>query len=126
MTDKTCLLAGTTPVLRSFDETKAREFYADFLGFEIVFEHRFGENFPLYIGLMRGKCFLHITEHYGDACPGAHVRIATANLDDFLEELTAKDYKYAKPGTPRETPWGTREMTITDPAGNRLTFVQEA
>ena len=29
------------PVLRSFDEAKARAFYFGFLGFEGVFEHRF-------------------------------------------------------------------------------------
>ena len=27
------------PILRSFDEAKAREFYVDFLGFEVVFAH---------------------------------------------------------------------------------------
>ena len=30
-----------TPIFRSFDEAKAREFYIDFLGFEVTFEHRF-------------------------------------------------------------------------------------
>jgi len=30
-----------TPILRSFDERRAKRFYVDFLGFEIVFEHRF-------------------------------------------------------------------------------------
>jgi hypothetical protein len=29
------------PILRIFDETKAREFYLDFLGFSVEFEHRF-------------------------------------------------------------------------------------
>jgi hypothetical protein len=27
---------------------------------------------------------------------------------------------------PEETPWGSLEITITDPAGNRLTFYTEA
>ena len=31
----------TVPVLRSFDEAKAREFYVDFLGFTVEWEHRF-------------------------------------------------------------------------------------
>ena len=29
------------PILRSFDEGKAREFYVDWLGFRIDWEHRF-------------------------------------------------------------------------------------
>ena len=31
----------TTPILRIFDEAKAREFYVDFLGFKVDWEHRF-------------------------------------------------------------------------------------
>ena len=29
------------PILRSFDEATAKEFYVEFLGFKIDFEHRF-------------------------------------------------------------------------------------
>lgn len=32
-------VAKTTPILRIFDETKAREFYAGFVGFSIDWEH---------------------------------------------------------------------------------------
>jgi len=31
----------TTPILRILDEAKAREFYVDFLGFNVDWEHRF-------------------------------------------------------------------------------------
>lgn len=40
----------STPVLRIFDETKARELYVDFLGFSVEFDHRFEANLPLYSG----------------------------------------------------------------------------
>ena len=36
------------PVLRMFDYQKAKEFYVDWLGFEILWEHTFEENFLLY------------------------------------------------------------------------------
>jgi len=42
-------LGRTTPILRMFDETKAREFYVDFLGFKIDWEHRFRDGAPLYM-----------------------------------------------------------------------------
>jgi catechol 2,3-dioxygenase-like lactoylglutathione lyase family enzyme len=42
-------LGTVTPILRIFDIDKAREFYVGFLGFEVQWEHRFGENFPLYM-----------------------------------------------------------------------------
>lgn len=41
------------PILRIFDETKAREFYIDFLGFSVEFEHRFEADLPLYLGINR-------------------------------------------------------------------------
>lgn len=39
----------------------------------------------------------------------------------FHRELSAKEYKYARPGI-EPMPWGTREMSVKDPFGNRLTF----
>ncbi len=114
-----------TPVLRIFDEHKAREFYVGFLGCTIVFEHRFGDNFPLYMGLSLSGCTLHVSEHFGDGCPGAQVRIHCEDITQFLATLASKDYKYFKPGQPEATPWHTLEATIADPFGNKLTFVQE-
>lgn len=35
-------LSPAIPILRIFDQAKAREFYLGFLGFEPEFEHRFG------------------------------------------------------------------------------------
>ena len=57
----------TTPILRIFDENKAVEFYVDFLGFKIDWQHRFEANFPLYLQVSRGECVLHLSEHHGDA-----------------------------------------------------------
>ena len=39
----------TVPILRSFDEAKAREFYVDWLGFGVDWEHRFEPGAPLYM-----------------------------------------------------------------------------
>jgi catechol 2,3-dioxygenase-like lactoylglutathione lyase family enzyme len=114
------------PILRSFDEARARAFYRDFLGFEVTFEHRFEPDLPLYVGLRRGDCELHLSEHYGDATPGSAVRIPVDDVCGFAAELRAKRFGNARPGKPKRTPWGTDEMTITDPAGNRLTFYSKA
>ncbi len=110
-----------TPILRSFDEAKAKEFYVDFLGFNIDWEHRFEDGFPLYMQISKGDCIIHISEHHGDCSPGAALRIDTDELDAFQQQLLAKRYKYARPGI-IDKPWGTREMTIADPFGNKLTF----
>ena len=111
----------TTPILRIFDEAKAREFYVNFLGFKIDWEHRFEPGLPLYMQVSRDGCVLHLSEHYGDASPGAAMRIDSTELDAFHAELAAKHYRYARPGI-EQTPWGTKDMSVKDPFGNRLTF----
>ena len=110
-----------TPILRIFDETTAREFYVDFLGFTVDWEHRFEPGLPLYMQVSKHDCIIHLSEHHGDGCPGAAMRIETDELEGFHRELTAKRYKFARPGI-HEMPWGTTDMTVTDPFGNRLTF----
>jgi uncharacterized glyoxalase superfamily protein PhnB len=115
------LLGKTTPILRIFDERKAREFYLDFLGFAVMFEHRFEPNLPLYMEVRRADCVLHLSEHHGDACPGSALRIEVSDLDALQTELLRRDDRHARPVI-EDMPWGTRDMTIADPFGNRLTF----
>ena len=117
-------LSSTTPILRMFDEAKAREFYVDFLGFTVDWEHRFGENFPLYMQVSKDQCVLHLSEHHGDCSPGSAVRIEAPGVDVMSRELRAKKYRYANPGCAQPTPWGTKELALTDPFGNRLIFYE--
>jgi len=73
------MLRAVTPILRIFDEAKAREFYVDFPGFQV-----------------------------GD-------------IDAYHAELASKQYGYARPDI-GDTPRGSRDMSVKDPFGNRLTF----
>ena len=114
-------LGNSTPILRIFDEAKAREFYVGYLGFRIDWEHRFAPGMPLYLQVSRDGCVLHLSEHHGDACPGATLRIATEDIDDLQRELQQKRYGYAH-ATIEAMPWGSRDMSLRDPFGNRLTF----
>ncbi|HZY18443.1 MAG TPA: glyoxalase superfamily protein [Ramlibacter sp.] len=109
-----------TPILRIFDEAKAREFYVEFLGFQVDWEHRFEPQLPLYLQVSRAGCVLHLSEHHGDCSPGAALRIGTDTLDELHAELTGKAYRYARPSIEAQ-PWG-RELSVRDPFGNRLVF----
>jgi uncharacterized glyoxalase superfamily protein PhnB len=109
------------PVFRSFDESKAKEFYVDFLGFSVDWQHRFEPQLPLYMQLSLGACLLHLSEHFGDASPGSHIRIPITDVASYCAELNAKRYQNARPGF-QAMPWGTTDMTINDPFGNRVTF----
>src|SRR5262247_1850869 len=83
----------TVPILRIFEEAKAREFYVGFLGFQIDWEHRFERDLPLYMQVSRDGCVLHLSEHHGDACPGSALRIETTGLTAFYQEIAEKRYK---------------------------------
>lgn len=114
-------LGAITPTLRIFDETKAKEFYVDFLGFKVDWEHRFEPGMPLYMQVSRDAAVIHLSEHFGDGTPGTHVRIQAEGVDEYQQQLLAKKYKNARPGV-HDQEWGAREMTISDPFGNKLTF----
>lgn len=117
------VLAGSVPILRSFDAALARDFYLRFLGFEVVFEHRFGPDMPLYLAVRRDGCELHLSEHHGDATPGSAIRIETADLAALHAEITERGHPNARPSL-IDQPWGAREMILLDPFGNRLIFCE--
>ena len=73
----------TIPILRSFDETKAREFYVDWLGFAVDWEHRFEPASPLYMQVSRAGVVLHISEHHGDGSPGSHARVEIEGVSEW-------------------------------------------
>ena len=110
------------PLLRIFDETKAREFYLDFLGFGIEFEHRFEADLPLYLGISRNALQLHLTEHHGDASPGSTVFIPMQNIEMLRDELLGKRYGYGRPDIVQQG-WG-QVLEVHDPFGNRIRFCQ--
>jgi len=64
----------TIPILRIFSVEKAKEFYVDYLGFSVDWEHHFEENTPAYLQVSRDGLLLHLSEHHGDCCPGSAVR----------------------------------------------------
>jgi catechol 2,3-dioxygenase-like lactoylglutathione lyase family enzyme len=114
----------TIPILRTFDVAKAREFYLDYLGFRLDWEHRFEPDLPLYMQISRDGCVLHLSEHYGDASPGATVFLRVKGLDAFHQSLLQKNYAYQRPGVER-APWNANLMQLTDPFGNRLRFNED-
>ena len=113
----------TIPIPRIFDEAKAKEFYVDYLGFTVDWEHRYGENFPLYMQVSRGGLVLHLSEHSGDCNPGSAVYIRATGLVELHQELQAKAYKYLNPGLCSED--SSVELELLDPFGNKLRLNEE-
>lgn len=111
------------PILRMFSLERTLEFYVDYLGFTVDWQHRFEDGLPLYMQVSRAGLVLHLSEHHGDGSPGANIRITTQGLEALHAELQAKNYRYLRPGLETE-PWGERVVTLLDPASNRLQFVE--
>lgn len=113
----------TCPILRIFDEAKARDFYVNYLGFQIDFEHRFEPSFPLYMGVSRAGLHLHLSEHHGDATPGSTVFVRMRNLRGYHKELHTRPGHGMNPGIDEDAPGGPT-MQLWDPFGNRLRFAE--
>jgi catechol 2,3-dioxygenase-like lactoylglutathione lyase family enzyme len=111
------------PVLRVFDIAKADEFYQGFLGFTVDWDHRFDDGAPLYRQISRGNLILHLSEHHGDGTPGSHVRVMMDGVEAFQREISAKGYRYMRPGL-EKMPWGTLETGVIDPFCNSIRFCQ--
>lgn len=109
------------PILRIFDYQKTIEFYVDWLGFEITFEHRFEENTPVYIEVKKDNIIFHLSEHHGDSTPGSSVFIWGEGVVDYHKELIDKKYKYNRPGL-EKTFYDAVSFTVNDPFGNKIVF----
>jgi catechol 2,3-dioxygenase-like lactoylglutathione lyase family enzyme len=111
-----------SPIMRIFDEARAREFYLGFLGFTLDWEHRFGDDFPLYAQVSRAGLVIHLSEHHGDGTPGSVAFVTMRGIRAFERELAGRDYPYFKPAV-EEQPWGLT-MSVTDPFSNGIRFCE--
>ncbi|KAA0566535.1 VOC family protein [Bacillus sp. CH30_1T] len=116
-------MKSPTPILRIFDEEKAKEFYLSFLEFKLDWEHRFADGMPLYMQISYENCIIHLSEHHGDCCPGAAIRIEVENIKLLHSNLISKKYKNSRPGI-ETMPWNTQEVTVKDPFANRIVFFE--
>lgn len=111
------------PVLRIQDEAPAREFYLDYLGFNVEWEHRFEAEFPLYLRIRRGETLLDLSEHHGDGTPGTVVWISIGNAKSFHADISSRPYRRLRPGIDRKAPGGPT-VEVVDPFGNTLRFCE--
>ena len=111
------------PVLRVQDEAHAREFYVDYLGFDVEWEHRFEPGMPLYLRVVRGQVVLDLSEHHGDGTPGTVVWVPVASVDALHAELLRRPHARLRPGVDRDAPGGPT-IELVDPFGNVLRFCE--
>jgi catechol 2,3-dioxygenase-like lactoylglutathione lyase family enzyme len=111
------------PVFRIFSLDKAREFYLDFLGFKVDWEHRFAPDLPVYMQVSRAGLAFHLSEHPGDGTPGSLAYVYMNGVEDLHRELNAKNYRHNRPGLQKQE-WGMTELAVVDPFNNRIIFAE--
>lgn len=109
------------PVLRIFDYDKAVDFYVNWLGFTINFEHVFHDGAPKYIEVEKDGITFHLSEHHGDGTPGSHVFIWCDGVEEYYKEIINKKYTYNKPGL-EKTFYEALSFIVNDPFNNKISF----
>jgi hypothetical protein len=103
------MTTDVVPILRVADASRAVAWYRR-LGFTQVFQHRFEPHLPAYVGIRRDDAQIHLSEHAGDGNPHGLVYLWVEHVDLIAAEFgVAVDVQ----------PWA-REVSLTDPDGNRL------
>ncbi|HRD35303.1 MAG TPA: glyoxalase superfamily protein [Rhodocyclaceae bacterium] len=115
----------TIPIIRIFDDAKARDFYLGFLGMSLDWEHRFEPCMPVYMQVSRGELVFHLSEHSGDCTPGSKIFVNTDDLDALHSEIIARPYRYNRPAIELAC-WGDRTFEVVDPFSNKILFNQRA
>lgn len=104
------------PVLPVDDLSRARDFYADTLGFEVSFEVRNDDGSGL-LGVRRGTIAITLdcpmTGHGRDACVSLEVDSADRYYDEWRQRVPVE-----RP--PRNEEWGARTFSVIDPFGNTI------
>ena len=121
MADPRPRFARSTPVLRVADYPRARAFYVDQLGFEVVEE---GGDPPRFGILRRDRAYLFLDAWQGGpseqnpAVWSAYFHVT--EIERVAAELEARGITLAKPV--HETAYGMVELELRDPDGNTLCF----
>ncbi len=116
-------VGAAVPILRMVDVPTAHEFYLDYLGFTVEWEHRFEPHLPLYTRIRRDQLVIDLSEHHGDGTPGAALWVPVTDVHALHRELSAKHYPRQCPDVDEQAPGGPT-LEVIDPSANTIRFCQ--
>ena len=111
------------PALRITNYQQSKSYYVDKLGFNVEWEHRFEPHFPVFMSMTRDGMQLFLSEHTGDCQVGGLVHFLVPDVDAWHAEFR-KNGAIIVEGPNNDL--GFRNMTIKDPDGNQLRFMEPA
>lgn len=118
---KTMPIQRVVPALRITDSARSKSFYVEQLGFRVEWEHRFGPGFPVFLSVARDGMQIYLTEHSGDCQVGGLVHFVIEDVDAWHREFAGRGVRATE--APNDD-LGFRNMTVTDPDGNQLRFME--
>jgi uncharacterized glyoxalase superfamily protein PhnB len=116
------------PILEVEDLARSMRWYQDVLNFRNVFTMPGAGGQPILVHFRWAKyADLLLRSGTGEASDGAKgrgvilsFRVTTGTVDDVAKR--ARDHGAEIVAAPEDKPWNTREFTVADPDGFRLTF----
>lgn len=109
-------LSSPRPILNVRDLQDSFAYYRDQLGFEVDWEH--GDP-PDFGSVSRGDAIVFLCEGC-QGTPGGWMMVFARDVDALHKEFSATDAKIRM--TPKDMPWGIREMHVSDLDGNVIRF----
>ena len=122
------------PFIRCSDITKSLKFYTGILDFSVALwpDPDPAEFMSRYSLLERDGCRLHLSAHSGDGAFGNVIYVRVHDVDDLYRRMvdrglcTDMSMEYSALRIPlTDQSWGSREFSVTDPDGNKITFGQD-
>lgn len=112
-------LEQAIPVLRMEDPSLAEKFYCEMLGFtkRSLYFPIPGKDSPAYLSLEQDGAQVHLSSY--TATTLASVYFNVRDIDTLFAELSARGVKCR---APIDQTWAKREIALSDPFGNKLTF----
>ena len=119
--DTMTAMQRVVPALRITNYERSKTFYLDQLGFILEWEHRFEPKFPVFMSVALDGMRLYLTEHSGDCQVGGLVHFVVSDVDALHGTFKKRQVPITE--APNND-LGFRNMTITDPDGNQLRFME--
>jgi len=111
------------PALRITNYDRSKSFYVEKLGFRVEWEHRFEPDFPVFMAVSRDGMEIYLSQHSGDCQVGGLVHFVIDDVNAWCREFTARGVRLTEPPN---NDIGFLNMTVTDPDGNQLRFMEPA
>ncbi|MCG3130560.1 MAG: hypothetical protein FLDDKLPJ_01325 [Phycisphaerae bacterium] len=109
------------PALRITNYDHSKAYYTNALGFIVDWEHRFAPHLPVFMSVVRDGMQIFLTQHSGDCQVGGLVHFVVADVDALHKEFCDRGARVSE--DPNDD-LGFRNMTLMDPDGNQLRFME--